>query len=413
MPCASVISIGTELALGQTVDTNTAWLARQLAEIGWRCRRHVTVADERADIREQVVSCAASTDAVLVTGGLGPTEDDLTRQALADAAGCELVPDAAALERIRVFFALRGREMPEQNRVQALRPATGRLLENRCGTAPGVEVNICGTPVYALPGVPGEMKEMFAREVLPALRARGGGRVLQSRVLHTVGMPESELGARIADLMRRGRNPEVGTSAALGLIDVRIYAEAESPQAAQALLDADEALIRSRLGAYVFGRNGQTLAGAVGELLVQRGETVCLAESCTGGLIGAWLTDVAGSSRYFLGGCVAYADAIKQALLGVPAETLAAHGAVSEATARCMAGGARERFRATHALSVTGIAGPTGATADKPVGLVYIGLAGPSGVRVHEYRFGPDSSRDVVRVRAARQALALLRRALL
>lgn len=410
---AIVIAIGTELALGQSVDTNTAWIARRLAGVGIRCRRHVTVADELADILETVRRAAAETDLVVITGGLGPTDDDLTRAALAQAAGCELVSDPASLEQMRAFFARRGREMPERNRVQALRPSTGRALENTNGTAPGVYVTIGGTPCYALPGVPAEMAAMFEREVEPQLQAAGAGRCLRSRLLHTIGLPESEIGGAIADLMQRGRNPEIGTTAELGIVGVRVNAEADSQAAADRMLDEAEAELRRRLGGAIFGRDGQTLAEAVGTLLAERRRTVCTAESCTGGLLSAMFTDVPGSSRYFVGGCVAYANRVKRTMLGVPTAELERHGAVSEPVARWMAEAARERFRTDYALSVTGIAGPGGGSPAKAVGLVYVGLAGPEDAQVRELRVGEDAGRAAIRIRSAHSALAWLRRRLL
>jgi nicotinamide-nucleotide amidase len=409
---AWLVSIGTELTLGQSVDTNAAWLAQQLAAIGIRAERHLTVGDELPAIREILAQAAAACDLIIVTGGLGPTEDDLTRRALAEAAGVELETDAASLEQIRVFFAKRRRAFTERNRVQALIPRTGRAVANTCGTAPGIFIELNGTPCYALPGVPFEMKAMFARDVWPHLRAASAGRVLRQRRLNCFGLGESDIGARLRDLMAPDRNPQVGTTAELGIIGVRINAEADTVDEAETLLGQTEAEIRARLGHIVFGRDSETLAAVVGERLAARRETVCTAESCTGGLIAKMLTDTAGSSAYFVGGAVTYANELKQQLLGVPADTLAELGAVSEPVARAMAMGARERFAATYALAVTGIAGPSGGTTDKPVGLVYFGLATPADVTTRELRFGSDSPREVTRARAAHAALNLLRLAL-
>jgi nicotinamide-nucleotide amidase len=340
---------------------------------------------------------------------LGPTEDDLTRAALAEAAGQELVLDPASYEQIRGFFAARQRAMSASNEAQALRPAGGRALRNPVGTAPGLFVEIAGTPFYVLPGVPHEMRELFALHVAPALRALGGGRVVRSRTLHTFGTGESIIGERIRDLMQRGRNPEVGTTAKLGVISIRINATAAAPEAAAALLDQTELELRSRLGEWVFGRDDETLASAVGELLAARGATLALAESCTGGLIGALLTDVPGSSRYFRGGVVAYANELKRDLLGVPGADLEQCGAVSDVVARQMAEGARLRLAASIGLSVTGVAGPGGGTTEKPVGLVYVGVADAAGAIVHELRLGETTPRDVIRNRAAQSALNAVR----
>jgi nicotinamide-nucleotide amidase len=409
MQRAWIISIGTELSLGQCVDTNAAWLAEQLAAQGIRCERQVTVPDEIEPIRDVLQQAGKVCDLIVASGGLGPTDDDLTREALAAAAGVALETDAASVEQIRAFFARRGRDMPERNQVQARIPRTGRAIPNTCGTAPGVYIELNGTPCYALPGVPFEMKTMFTREVLPDLRAAGAGRALRCRRLLCFGMHEAGIGARLSDLMTPGRNPTVGTTAELGVIGVRINAVGDTAEAADVLLDETEAEVRSRLGNAVFGRESDTLASVVGTRLAARDETLSTAESCTGGLIAKMLTDVPGSSEYYVGGAVTYSNELKKRLLGVPAEMLAAAGAVSPAVARAMAKGAQRAFSTTYALATTGIAGPTGATPDKPVGLVFFGLATPNDVTVREIRFGSDAPRAVIRERAARTALNLLR----
>jgi nicotinamide-nucleotide amidase len=406
---AWILSLGTELTLGQSVDTNSAWLSHRLAELGIRCERHVTVADDLLATRDLLRDAAARAVIVLVTGGLGPTDDDLTRQALADAAGQPLVEDAASLEQMREFFAARNRAMPDRNRVRALRPAAARAIPNSVGTAPGIRLELGSAVIYALPGVPFEMRTMFDEFVRPELAARGGGAVLLARRIRCYGSTESEIGERIADLMTRGRNPEVGTTAELGEIGIRIYASGDSPAQAEALLDRDEAEIRERLGRVVYGRESDTLAGVVGELLAARGQTLATAESCTGGMVSTLLTDVSGSSRYYLGGVVAYDNRVKLGVLGVRSETIAEHGAVSAAGCREMADGARARLAADYVLATTGIAGPTGGSAAKPVGLVYVGLAHAGGTIVRELHLGAASPRDSIRVRASRGALNLLR----
>lgn len=410
MQRAWIISIGTELTLGQSVDTNAVWLAQQLAGVGIRASRHVTVSDDLAPIVAIFREAAAAADVVIVTGGLGPTDDDLTREGLARASGTELVRDEASLAQIRAFFRGRGRTMPERNHVQAMVPHRGRALANACGTAPGVRVRIGAAEFFALPGVPFEMKAMFDAHVRPELH--GGAEVLRSRRIRSYGLPESEVGQLLQDLMARGSNPEVGTTADLGEIGVRINATGPVT-GVDAMLDQTEAEIRRRLGRAVFGRDQETLPVAIGSLLTMRNETVCTAESCTGGLIATMLTDIAGSSRYFLGGVVSYDNAAKRDLLGVTSDALDRHGAVSEPVATAMAAGARRQFGATWAISVTGIAGPAGGSEDKPVGLVCIGLAGPADVKVRTLRLGSDSPRSVIRNRAALTALNLMRLELL
>lgn len=409
MHTATIIASGTELTLGQTVDTNSAWLARELAAGGVRCTRIVIVADDLAAIRAAILEASAASDLTLLTGGLGPTEDDLTRQALAEASADVLVSDAESLRQVEAFFAARRRPMPERNRVQALRPSRATAIANPCGTAPGLEVILSGRSVIALPGVPFEMKAMFDLHVRPRLAAWTGGRVIRSRVLRCFGLGESEVGARLEDLMQRGRNPEVGTTAALGIIGVRINADAAAAAECERMLDETEALVRARLGGFVFGVGDQTLAEAVGEHLVRTATTVCTAESCTGGLIAKLLTDVPGSSRYFVGGAITYSNALKERVLGVSPDLLERRGAVSEPVAGAMAAGALRAFGATYALSATGIAGPDGGTDEKPVGLVYVALAAADGVQVQELHLGSDAPRDAIRVRTAQAALNLLR----
>jgi len=408
MSTAWVLSVGTELTLGRSVDTNSAWISRSLAALGFATVRHVTVADaleaQVAAIRE---ACTAA-PLVVLTGGLGPTADDLTRAALADAAGDALVEDEQSLAQIRAFFTRRNRTMPEPNRVQAQRPASAAALANPTGTAPGIHIRIGSAELFALPGVPSEMRRMFDDHVVPALRGRGG-RVLVSRELRCCGLGESDLGARIHDLMARGRNPDVGTAAKNGIITVRIYAAAPTADEAEALIAADAQIVRERLGRVVFGEGEQTLAAAVLAQLRARGRTLCTAESCTGGLVAKWLTDVPGSSESFAGAVVAYSNAAKRDLLGVSQDVLDAHGAVSAACAEALAAGARARMRTDYAIAITGIAGPGGGSAEKPVGLVYAALAGEAGVRARELRLGDDIPRDQIRIRAATAALNDLR----
>jgi nicotinamide-nucleotide amidase len=408
---AHIISVGTELSLGQTVDTNAGWLAAQLAAEGVRCVRHVTVPDDRDAIAAELRAADTAADLILVTGGLGPTDDDLTREGLADALGVELVEDATSLDRIRAFFAQREREMSDRNARQARVPLGGRAIANPRGTAPGLFAELSGRPCYCMPGVPSEMRAMFERDVLPAVRAAARGRVIRSRKLLCFGLGESDLGEQIADLMQRGRNPEVGTTADLSTIGIRINATATSRDEADTLLAQAEVEIRARLGPLIFGQDEDTLAMTVGRLLVSAGATLATAESCTGGLVGKLLTDTPGSSAYYAGGAVTYSNESKESILGVPGALISANGAVSGPVAEAMAQGAQRRFDATLAVSVTGVAGPDGGTPDKPVGLVYIALADGLETRAHRYHFGRDASRTAIRRRAAWTALNLVRMA--
>jgi nicotinamide-nucleotide amidase len=406
---AIIISIGEELTSGQTVDTNSAFLARRLAECGIKTLEHHTVSDDRGPITAAIARAAQAAELVIVTGGLGPTDDDLTRHGLADALGTELAIDPKCLAHLEEWFRSRGRTMVASNRVQAMVPRGAEPLDNRMGTAPGLAAKVGGATVYVTPGVPSEMKMMFEEVIRPRLPAGTG--VIASKVVHTFGSGESDVGMKIADLMRRGANPLVGTTVAAGMVSIRIQAHSADPDQARAMAAEAAAEVRRRLGDLVVGEDDETMAAVVGGLLRKRGQTLATAESCTGGLIGELITSVSGSSEYYLGGVVAYANRVKVELLGVSDELLRQAGAVSEPVAGAMTEGCRRRFSSDWAISVTGVAGPTGGTAEKPVGLVYIGLSGPGGTEILRSQFS--GTREVIRLRASLMGMNLLRLKLL
>jgi len=406
---AVIIAVGDELLAGQTVDTNSAWLADRLGPRGVGTVRHVTVGDDAGAVAAAVAAAAAEADLVLVTGGLGPTPDDLSREALAAAMGAPLREDPRQVRRIAGFFAARDRQMKPSNRSQALVPAGAEAVDNDCGTAPGLRARLADAEVVVLPGPPHEMRAMFERAVLPRLPA---GPAIARRVLRTFGAGESDVAERIADLMARGRDPSVGTTAGAGVVAVRIAASGETADAAEAAADATADEARRRLGGLVFGDGERTLAAVVGDRLRADGRTLAVAESCTGGMLGGMLTDAAGASDYFLGGVVAYADAAKTSLLGVDAGLIARRGAVSDPVATAMAEGVRDRLGADWGVGITGIAGPTGGSAEKPVGLVFIALAGPAPDAPTTHRHVFPGDRDTIRRRAALAALDHLRHAL-
>ncbi len=410
---AVLISIGDELVTGRTVDTNSAWLAGRLTALGITILAHETVGDDRAEIRHAIDEAARRADWVLVTGGLGPTLDDLTRQALAEAMDAPLELRQAFVDQIADMFRRFGKTMPEQNKVQAMFPVGSKAIANTCGTAPGIQARLHDADVFVMPGVPREMKVMFERDALPQLLARAGGHVTLTETLWTFGQGESTVGEQLADLMQRGLNPAVGTTAQDAKIGVRLLATGASRDEAEALLAATVEAIRGRLGALIYGRGEQTLSEAVGSLLREKGQTVATAESCTGGWIAKSLTDIPGSSAYVLSGFVTYSNEAKTSMLGVPAELIERHGAVSARVAEAMALGCRSRTGADWAISVTGIAGPTGGTAEKPVGLVFVGLAGPEGCHVRAFRLGDHLNRIAIRSRTRWAALNMLRLALL
>jgi len=410
---AEIISLGAELMTGAAVDTNSAWLSDALARCGIPVSRHTTVGDDREAITAAIAEASSRADLVILTGGLGPTADDLTRPALADALAVPLVTDAESLRQIEDFFRALARPMPAGNRIQAHLPRDSTPLPNHWGTAPGIQARLGRADIFCLPGVPREMRAMFAQYIEPHLREHAPPAGLVTRVLRTFGAGESHLAEQIEDLMARDRNPAVGTTASEGVISVRIVARAASPAAAAQLADEDEAEIRKRLGPLVYGHENDTLASVVGALLTNRSRTVATAESCTGGLIAKLLTDIPGSSRYVLGGAVVYSNAQKTAMLNVPAALIDAHGAVSEPVAESLAVNCRAAFACDYALAATGIAGPGGGTAEKPVGLVYLALASPSQVTVRECRFSDRFDRAAIRDRAAKTALNMLRHELL
>ncbi len=405
-PTAEVISIGTELTTGRNLDTNGQWLSRRLSEIGIAVKFHTTISDDLADNVACFRIASGRADFVIATGGLGPTLDDLTREAFAEVAGVGLVEHAESLRVISHMFASRNRPMPERNRVQALFPAGAEVLPNRAGTAPGIWLPVGKSVLVAMPGVPSEMRVMYDEQVRPRLEPLGGGVVMQ-RKINTFGAGESQVEAMLAGVTRRGGNPEVGITASDALISLRIVASAESRAAADALIAPVEAEIRAKLGALVFGADDDTLAGAVVKLALAQGATVAAAESVSGGLAAHRLSGIPGASGTLLGGVVAYTDAVKARELGVDPALIAAHTAVSAEVAGAMARGVRERFGASIGLATTGYAGPDAPPDDTPVGTTFAAIATGDGVRVE--RFVWPGNRSEVQSRVASFALNLAR----
>jgi nicotinamide-nucleotide amidase len=405
---AVIVSIGTELVAGQSVDTNAAWLSARLTRLGIRVLEHITVGDDLAAIRGAVTRALDASELVIVTGGLGPTPDDLTREALAAAIGRPLEQNAGGL------FERWQRPMPDSNKVQAMIPAGCDVIPNDRGTAPGIRYDGEGGRLFALPGVPAEMQAMFEAGVAPVLAGQTAGEGMREGRVLCFGISEARIGELLGDLMRRDRNPLVGTTASHGVIGVRGVARGDDQGDAETLLAADLAQIRRRLGPAVFGEEDDTLESVVARLLWECGRTVATAESCTGGLLAKRLTDIPGSSAYFLQGYVTYSNQAKCDLLGVPSELIASHGAVSEPVARAMASGCRTAAGADYAVSITGIAGPAGGSPpEKPVGLIYLGLAHGAEVEVKRQLFGDHLGRAEIRGRACSVALNMLRLRLL
>ena len=408
---AEVVTIGSELLQGLGTNRNFERIARHLTRAGVEVVFHTTVGDHSERMAEVLRAAVHRADVVIVTGGLGPTPDDMTRRTLATVFRRRLVLDEAVLDQIRARFRARGIGMPVMNETQALIPRGARVIENPNGTAPGIHFAHQETEVFVLPGVTSEMEAMLQAYVLPSLGARPDTTHLRRRIVRTIGLAESLLAERLKGF--EAEEPDVRLAYLPGVAGVALCLTAVSPDAEwlEALLDRCEAKLRERAGRHAWGGEEDTLSGVVGRLLADRRLTLATAESLSGGGVGAAITATPGSSAYYLGSIVAYADAAKEALLGVPADTLRRHGAVSAETAEAMAAGARERFGADIAVSATGIAGPTGATAEKPVGLVHLGLATADGVR-SERRVLPGSREEVV-ARTASFALDLVRRRLL
>ncbi len=404
---AAILSIGDEITLGQKLDTNSKWLADRLTNLGITVSIKMTVPDDLDALAARFKELAKTNDLVLSTGGLGPTADDLTRHALAKALGEQIVEDEEALIQIRAWYESVGRVMPDANRVQAARPASAACLANPKGTAPGLRSSLGSADVFCLPGPPREMRPMFESFVVPVLRT---DRVVLTRVLPTVGLGESAIADLLGSLMDRDRNPLVGTTASASIVTCRIRYEGTDKTEGERLLDETVSLVREKIGAYIFAENDQPLAEVVLGLLRVREQTVATVESCTGGLVGGMVTEIPGSSDVYAGGWVTYTNEMKTSQVGVHPDVFEQHGAVSQECCRAMAEGGRERSGADYAISVTGIAGPSGGSDEKPVGTVWIGLATPGGTRAEHFRIMGD--RDMVRQRSATAALAMLWKAL-
>jgi len=407
---AEILCIGTELLLGNITNSNARWLAEQLAALGIPHQRQQVVGDNRERVIAAVREAAARCRLLITTGGLGPTPDDLTTEAIAAAFDTPLAERPEVWADIQAKLAARGRPITPSLRRQALLPVGADLLPNATGSAPGMIWSPqAGFTVITFPGVPSEMRAMWTATAAPWLQRSGMTEGLfASRMLRFWGVAESSLAEQMSDLLESA-NPTVAPYAGAGEVKLRLTARGASQDEAKALLGPVEAEIRARAGAACFGADDDSLASVVVELLRQRNQTLAVAESCTGGGLGAALAAVPGASAVFLGGVIAYANAVKQELLGVAPELLAAHGAVSDPVAQAMAEGARRATGAHWALAVTGIAGPAGGSAEKPVGLVHIAVAGPDGCDSEGVRFGSSRGRGWIQQLTAGEALNRLR----
>lgn len=412
MPNVEIISVGTELLLGQLLDTNSKFIAAALAQAGIDVFATHAVGDNRQRISAAIAGTLERADGVITTGGLGPTIDDLTKEAVCDVLGCNTEFNEPALVTMQEVFARSGREMRENNRKQAEIPRGAHVLVNRDGTAPGfIARRADGKFVACMPGVPHEMHAMLTDELIPWLRERFSLReAIYTRTLHTINIAESEIDHRIDDLFRSLENPKIAVLAHNYRCDVKIMAKASSSEEARELTAPVEADIRTRLAGHIFGVDEQTLASVIHDALQQSGKTLAVAESCTGGLVSAALTAVPGSSKSFMGAVVAYDNSVKANVVGVSVPTLQRAGAVSEETASQLAEGVRSRLSADVGLATTGIAGPSGGSPEKPVGLVW--LAVTDGERTQAHKLQLRGEREFIQARATVAALGLLWRAL-
>lgn len=414
---AGILSIGDELALGQTVDTNSAYISAALASCGVSTLLHQTVADDLSPMVDAIHYCSNRVDLLIISGGIGPTADDMTRQALADAMGEQLVIDEESIAEIASFFEKRSRVMPDANRVQAYRPQTASMIPNHCGTAPGLVATLNKATCFVMPGVPSEMKAMYAQAVEPWLDNHAPTetrRVIRTTKINTFGVGESTVAQILGNLMQRDQNPTIGTTVSNGIVSVRIRSEFPTTTEADQQLANAMQHVESHLGTIVFGNNEDTLQQDLVKRLSEKQATVATAESCTGGLIGKLITDIAGSSNVYAGGWVTYSNKMKTAQLGVAENLFIEHGAVSEPVAIAMARGALERSGADLAISITGIAGPGGGSDEKPVGTVWLGLAyrqdaTDASIQTQAFRYIIPGDRSMIRDRAAKAALQILR----
>ncbi|MFB2919292.1 competence/damage-inducible protein A [Aerosakkonema funiforme] len=412
---AEIICVGTELLLGDIVNTNAQFLAQQLAQLGIPHYYQTVVGDNPGRLQQVLAIACDRSEILIFTGGLGPTPDDLTTETIADFFGVPLVERPEILADIADKYRRRGREMTPSNRKQALIPQGAEILPNQWGTAPGIiwqpRPNLT---ILTFPGVPFEMQRMWDATAVPYLKSQGWGQeIIYSRMLKFWGIAEAALAEKVAPFFNLS-NPTVAPYASMGEVKLRVSAQAASAELAEETIAPVAQQLQEIAGLDYYGADDDSLASVVGKLLQAANETLSVAESCTGGGLGSAITSVPGSSIYFQGGIISYDNQVKISLLGVNPDDLAQYGAVSETVAKQMAVGVRSLLSTTWGLSITGIAGPGGGTETKPVGLVYIGLAGPNAlVKSFEHRFNPLQDRSLIRHFSTCSALDRLRRYLL
>jgi nicotinamide-nucleotide amidase len=405
-----LINTGTELLLGAVVNTHLSYIAQRLLTLGLTVQRQVTVGDDHLIIRVAFAEAIERADLIIATGGLGPTSDDITRDVVAELTERKLVFHKDIMDRIEARFRVRKFPMPDSVRSQAMVPEGAIVLTNNNGTAPGLALHHKDRWIILLPGPPRELKPMFDDSVMSLLREKLHLPVLDSRTFRTVGIGESTVEQIVGSQLLALPGCEVGYCARPSEVDLRITVRAATHTEARAIADRGEDIIRQNLGEWIFGSGDDRLEAVIVKTLAVRKETLAVAESCTGGNLANRITNIAGSSEVFLNGCVTYSNESKTRLVGVPATLIEQHGAVSEPVARAMAEGVRARSNSTYGIGITGIAGPTGGTPQKPVGLVFIALAAPNETKCIEQRLNYD--RETFKFIVTQYALDLLRRAL-
>lgn len=407
---SEIVAVGTELLLGDIVNTNAGYLSRKLAELGIDVYYHIAVGDNLRRLSDTIKTCLERSDLIITCGGLGPTQDDITKEGVADAMGLKLVPDEASIIKIREMFKAMGRPMTDNNIKQGYIPEGASVIENDNGTAPGVLLEKDGKTVIMLPGPPKELYPMFEDKVIPYLRKKTKS-IIKSRMLRVIGVGESAAEDMLKDIFKTQTNPTIAPYAKEGEVHLRITAKADTVEEAERLISHMEEKVKSILGDNIYGYDEETLEEVVLKLLQERKMTISLAESCTGGLVASRLTDVPGASASLMCGVVSYSNESKIRLLGVKESTLRSYGAVSSQTAEEMAVGIKRIGGTDIGISVTGIAGPDGGSAEKPVGLCYIGVA--TGDKVNTYKCLFKGNRQKLKWYFSSRALDFLRRELL
>lgn len=408
MANAAIISVGNELLNGNTVDTNTNWLCGRLLSISIPVIYSCAVIDDIEEIKNAIEYASSKANIILITGGLGPTDDDLTRQAIAVFLKVKLQFHPELFDKITKYFTAINRPMVEKNKIQAYLPAGTSEIENDLGTAPGIYYEDDKKIIASFPGVPPEMKQMFDKSVFPRLEKFIHGDFLVVRKVRCIGAGESKVAEMIGDMMARDRNPLINCTVDHGIITLHIIARAKDKKIAEDMAAKDIEKLRGILGQLIYGLDEQSLAEVIGQKLFEKKKTLSTAESCTGGLIAKMITDVPGSSRYFTHGWVTYSNESKISQLGVEKKLIEQYGAVSAEVAQALAIGARQKAGSDFSIAVTGIAGPQGGSEQKPVGLVYISIAAPDSVETERFLFG-SRNRDFIRLRTSQVALNLLR----